>query len=261
MSGPALERVIAACAGHLTTAHADGLASVLETAAPDARAGAAQAVSPAAGYRRSSAALLGALPEGCDRGCARAAALALRAAHRAVLVDRAGERVDVVWTGPDVHGIPVRLTAQVLVDLLAETTSRAIVLSFAAKPVPTVVAALGAAGASGHVDLVVETAGDGAVLDRDDVAAFARIAGVRVWRWPREQRPVLASGRPASLHAKAVVVDGRAAFVTSANLTAPALEKNLELGVIVRGGSVPRRIAEQVDGLMANGVLVRADDG
>ena len=36
------------------------------------------------------------------------------------------------------------------------------------------------------------------------------------------------------LHAKAVVVDDRAAFVTSANLTEAALDRNIEVGVLSR---------------------------
>lgn len=36
------------------------------------------------------------------------------------------------------------------------------------------------------------------------------------------------------LHAKAVVADDEAVFVTSANLTEAALDRNIELGVLVR---------------------------
>jgi phosphatidylserine/phosphatidylglycerophosphate/cardiolipin synthase-like enzyme len=44
--------------------------------------------------------------------------------------------------------------------------------------------------------------------------------------------------------------------VSSANLTGKAMERNMELGVIVRGGSVPARIASQFDRLIATDVLV-----
>jgi phosphatidylserine/phosphatidylglycerophosphate/cardiolipin synthase-like enzyme len=36
------------------------------------------------------------------------------------------------------------------------------------------------------------------------------------------------------LHAKAVVADDQTVFVTSANLTAAALDRNIELGVLLR---------------------------
>jgi phosphatidylserine/phosphatidylglycerophosphate/cardiolipin synthase-like enzyme len=40
------------------------------------------------------------------------------------------------------------------------------------------------------------------------------------------------------LHAKAVVVDDEAVFVTSANLTGAALDRNIELGVLIRDRAV-----------------------
>ena len=60
------------------------------------------------------------------------------------------------------------------------------------------------------------------------------------------------------LHAKAVIADGRLAFVSSANLTGSGLEHNLELGILIRGGPVPRRIAEHFTSLIAAGVLQRS---
>lgn len=46
--------------------------------------------------------------------------------------------------------------------------------------------------------------------------------------------------------------------MTSANLTGLGLDENIELGLLVRGGPTPRRIARYVRGLMAEGVLARA---
>ena len=43
------------------------------------------------------------------------------------------------------------------------------------------------------------------------------------------------------MHAKAAIADKRAALATSANLTGHALDLNMELGLIVRGGPVPAR--------------------
>lgn len=41
-------------------------------------------------------------------------------------------------------------------------------------------------------------------------------------------------GRGGVLHAEAVVVDAEAIFITSANLTAAALDRNIALGVLIR---------------------------
>jgi cardiolipin synthase A/B len=44
--------------------------------------------------------------------------------------------------------------------------------------------------------------------------------------------------------------------VTSANLTGHGMNENMELGLIVRGGSVPRRLAAHFIQLMADRVLI-----
>jgi len=54
-------------------------------------------------------------------------------------------------------------------------------------------------------------------------------AGVRVRRLPRSY---------LYIHAKAIVVDGRRAFVGSQNLSAASLDDNRELGIIVADGGV-----------------------
>jgi phosphatidylserine/phosphatidylglycerophosphate/cardiolipin synthase-like enzyme len=66
----------------------------------------------------------------------------------------------------------------------------------------------------------------------------------RFWKkdWPGSSRPsvyydprALEPERPGGvLHAKAVVTDEEAVFVTSANLTEAAFDRNFELGLLVR---------------------------
>ncbi|HUH39073.1 MAG TPA: phospholipase D-like domain-containing protein, partial [Spongiibacteraceae bacterium] len=41
------------------------------------------------------------------------------------------------------------------------------------------------------------------------------------------------------VHAKVAVADDRLCFITSANLTSYAMEKNMEAGVLISGGEVP----------------------
>ncbi len=53
----------------------------------------------------------------------------------------------------------------------------------------------------------------------------------RVFYDPRSLDP---DGGVGVLHAKAVVVDDEAAFVTSTNLTEAALDRNIEIGLLVR---------------------------
>lgn len=58
------------------------------------------------------------------------------------------------------------------------------------------------------------------------------------------------------MHAKIAVADRRALLVTSANLTQSGVGTNLEAGLLVRGGSAPRRAAEHITALIADGVVV-----
>jgi hypothetical protein len=53
------------------------------------------------------------------------------------------------------------------------------------------------------------------------------------------------------------LADDHVALVTSANLTDRAVSDNLEVGVLVQGGDVPRRLAAHFSELVASGVLTR----
>jgi phosphatidylserine/phosphatidylglycerophosphate/cardiolipin synthase-like enzyme len=186
-----------------------------------------------------------------------AIALGLRAAVTAVEATRADQVVDIVWTGPQTPEVPVRLTRTVLVDVVRAATDRLVVVSFAAYKVAVVVEELAAAAGRGvDVHLVLETdEAGGGTLTVDAAAAFASLnTVVTFWVWPANKRPLLAAGR-ASLHAKAAIADDHTALVTSANLTGHGINENMELGLLVRGGPVPRRLAAHFGQLMTDRVL------
>lgn len=158
--------------------------------------------------------------------------------------------VEVVVTGPDSPAAPVRLTSEVVKQLVADARQRLLFVSFAAYEVSGIIAALDAAVARGvQVDLILESpekleGGGGA-------HAYAKY---RVFHWPVDQR----HPPEAKLHAKAVIVDGRDVLLTSANMTNAAYDKNIELGVLCRSGMVAQRVQKHFDALIAGGVLVEA---
>ena len=135
---------------------------------------------------------------------------------------------------------------------------RVLIVSFAAYKVPEVLEALAAAAARGvEIRLILETTEDSkGKLSHDAAAAFESLKAAAFYAWPAEKRNT-GGALPASLHAKAVLTDGIAALVTSANLTGSAMMSNMELGLLVRGGDVPRRLAEHFDDLIARGELRR----
>lgn len=188
-----------------------------------------------------------------------ALALALRAASSVRADATQEETVEVVWTGPTSHEIPVRRTREVLLELIGVATQRLTVVSFAAYKVPEVLAELTGAAARGvDVRLILETAEDsGGRLSHDAAEAFDSLRNAAAFYvWPLDRR---GSGQSitGALHAKAVVADARAAFVTSANLTGHGLGANMELGVLVQGGAIPGRLTSHFNELIAHGTLRR----
>lgn len=176
-------------------------------------------------------------------------AMGVRAAARAAQDEREVQRFELVWTGPTVTGIPIRHTYAVLVQVIDAARDRLTLVSFAAYTTPVVTNALRSAAGRG-VDVRL-------VLDGGTHAhhAFAALGGiVELLTWPPTLLPDHDPDH-ASLHAKCAVADRDAAFVTSANLTSHALDRNMELGVLITGGDAPKRLAEHLDGLITTGVL------
>jgi phosphatidylserine/phosphatidylglycerophosphate/cardiolipin synthase-like enzyme len=87
----------------------------------------------------------------------------------------------------------------------------------------------------------------------------------RLWKkdWPGERRPYVfydprsldPSGRAGVLHAKAVVVDDEVAFVTSANLTEAAFERNIETGILSRDRALAASLARHFQVLIDRSLL------
>jgi phosphatidylserine/phosphatidylglycerophosphate/cardiolipin synthase-like enzyme len=185
-------------------------------------------------------------------------ALAIRASADAVDDVRGEQQVSVVWTGPASYEVPVRATSAVLAALIDEAKKSLIVVSFAAYKVATIVEALRAAADRGvDVRLVLESAVESkGKLTHDAKEAFDALGNaVSFYVWPAELR-ASAGGGHAAMHAKCAVADRRVAFVTSANLTGAAMTDNMELGLVVRGGDVPKRIANHFEALIGNRTLL-----
>lgn len=178
-------------------------------------------------------------------------ALALRGAAAATAAER-DRRARLVWTGPD-SGQDSRGTAGTVIQLVSEARKRLLVLSYATYEVEALDTALRAAADRGvRTTVVLETVADsGEALKHDLSAHFGGMPLVRVLRWPKERRDP-----GAVLHAKAVVSDGRSAFVTSANLTGRAMRSNIELGVLLPDAEVAERIERHVESLRSRGELV-----
>lgn len=182
------------------------------------------------------------------------AAAYVRGYVAALLNSRDEVRVRTVWSGPSTPAVPVRATAQVLVEVINEAHDELLAMTYAARPYPALTRALVNAAARGvRTDIVVETLAGarGLLSGREPAEAFSAVPGVRLWHWARHPGEHTHSRQ----HAKVAIADRNTLFLGSANLTESAARRNIEAGVLVRGGDAPRRAAEHIVELQRLGVL------
>jgi phosphatidylserine/phosphatidylglycerophosphate/cardiolipin synthase-like enzyme len=178
-----------------------------------------------------------------------------------------GPRTDLVWSGPEVAGLHARDTRRVYEELIATAERSLWVSTYAFFDGPRAFEVLARrmdARPGRHVTLLLN-------LQRkrgDSTAAghLVRRFTDRFWKveWPGSARPrVFYDPRAIDLeapggvlHAKAVVADEEAVFVTSANLTEAALDRNIELGLLVRDRALVGSIVMHFRGLI-DGHLLR----
>lgn len=176
-------------------------------------------------------------------------------------------RPDLVWSGPDVPGLHARDTRRVYEELLgsAERTVWASTYAFFDGPKAFDVLARrmdATPGLSATLLLNLQRKwGDTTAADQ-----LVRKFADRFWAadWPGASRPrvfydprALELDRPTGvLHAKAVVVDDEAVFVTSANLTEAALDRNIELGLVVRDRALAASVSSHFRILIERALLV-----
>jgi len=190
-----------------------------------------------------------------------ALSLAIQSAARAAHANIDESSVELVWTGPESQTAAFRRTEQAILQILSSARRRIVLVSYAVYRIPHVSQALVAAAQRGiTIDIIVETPHlvEGR-SEYDTLRALGQSLAdcAVVYYWPKEERKRSGGGRLGSLHVKCVTADGAWLFLSSANLTEYAFTVNMELGVLVRGGSWPRQVEEHFDGLIGAGSLVR----
>lgn len=184
------------------------------------------------------------------------AGMLLGASEARVSVERALS-VELVWTGPTTRFVPTRRTDQVLLELIASASSDLFLVSFVAYDVPSVVTALSKAASRGvRLGVLIEASKEhGGTLDKDLVPKMrASVPSAEIFTWKKRIEPFV----DGKVHAKVAVVDGARAFITSANLTGHALEKNMEAGVLINGGPVPKTLSDHLQALIDVRIIDRA---
>ncbi len=171
-----------------------------------------------------------------------AAAAWLRTVERAAARTR---KPDLVWSGPEVPGLHARDTRRVCEEWLGSAERSIWASTYAFSDGPKAFEFLARrmeATPALRVTLLLNIQ-----PKRGDTTASGQLVRrftERFWKtvWPGSSRPSVfydpraldPEGPGGVLHAKAVVADDEAVFVTSANLTEAALDRNIELGVLIR---------------------------
>ncbi|WP_186115986.1 DISARM system phospholipase D-like protein DrmC [Burkholderia gladioli] len=180
------------------------------------------------------------------------------ALHQATRL-RGESSVELVWSGPATPRLGFRSTEQVLLELISGARRSLFIVTFAAYKVDALVQAIQAAVTRGvKVSFLLESReeSDGKVdFDAADGLALSRVGGITTYVWPLAKRPKSIQGLHGSLHAKFVVADEEVLFVSSANLTDYAMNLNIELGTLMRGGDAPRQVAANLAALLRDGVF------
>ena len=176
-------------------------------------------------------------------------------------------RPDLVWSGPEVSGVPARDTRRVYEELLGSAEHSVWVSTYAFFDGPKAFGVL-----AQHMDTRPKL---GATLllniqrRRGDTTAadhLVRTFADRFWKtdWPGRSRPrvyydpraLVLDGPGGVLHAKAVVADDEAVFVTSANLTEAAFDRNVELGLLVRDPALAASVSSHFRVLIDQSLLL-----
>jgi cardiolipin synthase A/B len=173
-----------------------------------------------------------------------------RASSTTAALAAGASSVELVWTGPSTGLVPVRHTAQVLTGLIDVACDRLFLVSFVAFHVGSVIGALHRAIERGvRIRVLLERSKEhGGNVDVDSIAMLKRtLPRAQLYEWDKSS---IDAGHNPSVHAKCAVADAVTAFVTSANLSEAAMERNMELGILMRGGQVPRLLDQHLTALV-----------
>ena len=184
---------------------------------------------------------------------------------------RAAQEVgaELVWSGPDLAGDYTRDTRIVVHELFRKARKRVLVSTYALYQGEDLFLPLHetmVAHPELKVTLYLDIArGDSDLSDAQILVQFREKFLKDNWPWkpvpevfyyPRSLEKAGASKR-ACLHAKAVVVDGRDVFLTSANLTEAAQQRNLEAGLVLKSPAIASQLTHHFEALVKQGHLLK----
>jgi phosphatidylserine/phosphatidylglycerophosphate/cardiolipin synthase-like enzyme len=191
---------------------------------------------------------LAAVWQNTEVGSDELASMLLAASH--VYTKAASEQsTELVWTGPTTPFVSARRTEQALLQVINSAEQSLFITSFVAYDVSIIVKALNAANErSVSITMLLESSQDhGGSINIDVIGKMqVLVPGAQLYAW-RDRTGNFADGR---VHAKVAVADKKSCFITSANLTGYAMEKNMEAGLLISGGRIPKLLDDHLRSLV-----------
>lgn len=197
---------------------------------------------------------------------------------------RLQDRVELVWSGPELVASASRDTSVVVRSLFRDARALVLIANYAfdrpkteeARARARVLFAPLAENMDARPELRVQMfvniqrprPSDPGGDKSDSILLQEFLGGFRDGLWPGRRLPEVFydprglrawDDRPrASMHAKCLAVDDEWLFVTSANFTTAAQERNIEAGVLLRDAAAAAGLRRQFESLIASGQLIRA---
>ena len=176
---------------------------------------------------------------------------------------------DLVWSGPDLAGDYTRDTRIVVHELFRKARKRVLVSTYALYqgeelflPLHETMVAHPELKVTLYLDIARS---DNDLSDAQVLSLFRQKFKADNWPWtpvpevyyyPKSLEKVGGAKR-ACLHAKTVVVDNLDVFLTSANLTEAAQQRNIEAGVLLKSTAIATQLTDHFAALVKQGYLVR----
>lgn len=183
-------------------------------------------------------------------------AIALRTGFATALRTGRFGHQELLWTGPATATVPIRQTEQALIQVIQFAKRDLFIVSFVAYAVPTVMEALRDAQERNVVlnFLLEQSQEAGGMVSTDSMATLrAKLPAAHFHIWKQ-----VGNDAPAAVHAKCAVADGELAMITSANLTGKAMNENMELGILLKGGPVSKQLSEHLHALITERIITEA---
>jgi len=183
-----------------------------------------------------------------------------------VASEKAADKVELVWSGPEMPGAGSRDTSVVVRELFSVAELSVLVAGFSISHGNQIFSAL----AERMIQVPTLRVRMFLNVSRDDDRASNEeilnsfYTSFKAKHWPWENLPQafydpraldINFSRRASLHAKCLVVDSLKCFVSSANFTESGQARNIEVGILIEDRNLAASIHDQFESLVTYGLL------